>query len=162
MNACKESFLGFVFSHFCLSCKCSPFTLSHFNDSEAFFSYIAASQFFELSFRTTTFDSFLNERRSNLLTGTNVIKAVHGFKRSIAKRTKKSLPKQSFFPLCPLYKNSRFCNLVLFVENRAWPYFQSYWSCFVEVYICLSVDRDPSAYKDRRAWVYTSNMDIVD
>ena len=62
-----------------------------------------------------------------------------------------------FSSVYPLYRNSRFCNLVLFVNIRTWPYYQSYGSCFVEVWICLSVDQDPTAYKYRWAWSDTSS-----
>ena len=53
------------------------FTLPHFNDSEAFFSNIAASQLIELSVFTTTFNILLSETRLNFLTLTEVVRAAH-------------------------------------------------------------------------------------
>ena len=65
-----------------------PFALAHLNHCGAFFSYIAAPQFIEFFHLTTTFNTLLNERRSNLLTRRRVIKAAHGFERIIAMKTK--------------------------------------------------------------------------
>ena len=65
-----------------------PFTLPHFNDSEAFFSFTAGSQFIELSLVTITFNILLSEGRSILLTGMKMMKAAQRFKSSVPMRTK--------------------------------------------------------------------------
>ena len=62
------------------------FPLPYFNGSEAFFSYIASSQFIKLSL--LTLPMLFSERRSNVLTRTKVAKTALGFKRSVAIRTK--------------------------------------------------------------------------
>ena len=66
----------------------TPFALPHSNNIEAFLLYIASSQFIEFSFLTTTFDIFLGERCTQLLTDTKVVTAIHCFKHNIALRLK--------------------------------------------------------------------------
>ena len=65
-----------------------PFALPHFNNLEAFLLYIVPSQCIELSLFATTLNIHFSERKSKLLTGTEVVKATHGFKHSVAMRTK--------------------------------------------------------------------------
>ena len=65
-----------------------PFALPHFSNLEAFLLYIASSQFIEISFLATTLNIFFSERGTQLLTGTEVVKATHGFKHKVAMRTK--------------------------------------------------------------------------
>ena len=65
------------------------FTLSHINDSEAFFSYTNSSQFIEIFLFNTTMSFLFSDRRSNLLTGTKVVKANQCFKQSFAMRKKR-------------------------------------------------------------------------
>ena len=65
-----------------------PFALPHFNDLVTFLLYIVSSQCIELSLFATTLTIFFSERGTQLLTGTEVVKATHGFKHSVATRTK--------------------------------------------------------------------------
>ena len=65
-----------------------PFALPYFKNLEAFLLYLMSSQYIELSLFATTLNIFFSERGTQLLTGTEVIKATHGFKHSVAMRTK--------------------------------------------------------------------------
>ena len=64
-----------------------PLALPRFNNLEAFLLYIISSQCIELSLFATTLNILFSERGAQLLTGTEVIKATHGFKYSVAMRT---------------------------------------------------------------------------
>ena len=64
-----------------------PFALPHFNNLETFLLYIVSSQCIELSLLATTLNFLFIEGRTQLLTGTEVGKATHGFKHSVAMRT---------------------------------------------------------------------------
>ena len=63
--------------------QCPPFALPHFNNFEAFFLYIVSSQCIELSLLATTLNIIFSERRTQLLTGAEVVKATHGLKHSV-------------------------------------------------------------------------------
>ena len=65
-----------------------PFALPHFNNLEAFLLYIVSSQRIELSLLATALNILFSERRTQLLTGAEVVKATHDFKHSVAMRTK--------------------------------------------------------------------------
>ena len=65
-----------------------PFALSHFEKLEAFLFYIVSSQCIALSLLATTLKFFFSERRTQLLTGTEVVKTTHGLKHCVAMRTK--------------------------------------------------------------------------
>ena len=65
-----------------------PFALPHFNNLEAFILYIVSSQCIELSLLATTLNIFFSEGRTQLLTGTVVVKATHGIKHSVTMSTK--------------------------------------------------------------------------
>ena len=139
-----------------------PFAISHFNNLETFFLYIVSSQCIELSLLATTLNIFFSERWTQLLTGAEVVKATHGFKHSVAKRTKPINTEAVNLLLSACCEKAfNFHILVLFVENRTWPYSQSCGSRFVEVWNYSFLIRNPNAYKDRSAWVDTSNRDIV-
>ena len=147
----KWIFVGTSFDNLACIVQSPLFTHPHFNSSEIFFSFVAPPQRIELSPLTTTLNIYLSERWSNFLRGTKVIKAAHGFKCSVAMRTETIHTESLIFSLCVLYRRSLICNMFFFVENRTWPIFRSNGSCFVEVWIYLSLDRDPNAYKHR--WV---------
>ena len=66
----------------------TPFALSHLNNFETFLQYIVSSQCIELSFLATTLNIFFSEKGTYLSTRTEVVKASHGFKHSVAMRKK--------------------------------------------------------------------------
>ena len=138
-----------------------PLTFPHFNDSETFLLYIASSQCIELSLFATTLNIFFRERRTQLLTGAEVVKATHGFKHSVAVRTKPINTEAVNFLLSACCKEAFNFTIRSFVGNKTWPYFQSCGSCFVEVWIYSFLNPNPNAYKDRSAWVDTSSRGIV-
>ena len=112
-------------------------------------------------FFATTLNILFSERRTQLLTGTEVVKAAHGFKHSVAMRTKPINPEAVNFLLSACCKETfnftiRSCTL-----KKRRPYFQSCGSCFVEVRIYSFLNRNSNACKDRSAWVDTSSRDIV-
>ena len=63
-----------------------PFALPQFKNIEAFLLYIVSSQRIELSFLATALNILFSE--TQLLTGTEVVKATRGLKYSVAMRTK--------------------------------------------------------------------------
>ena len=65
-----------------------PFAIPHFNNLETFLLYIVSSQCIELSLFATTLNILFSEGRTQFLTRTEVLKANHGFKHSVAMRTK--------------------------------------------------------------------------
>ena len=65
-----------------------PFIFPHFKNLEAFLLYIMSSQCIELSLLATTLKILFSEGGTQLLAGTEVVKATHGFKHSVAVRTK--------------------------------------------------------------------------
>ena len=65
-----------------------PFTLPHFNKIEASLLYLVSSQCIELSLITATLDILLTKWWTHFSTGRKVVKATHGFKRSVAMRTR--------------------------------------------------------------------------
>ena len=65
-----------------------PFVLPNFNILETFLLNIVSSQCIELSLLATTFNILFSERRTQLSTDAEVVKAIHGFKHSVAMRTK--------------------------------------------------------------------------
>ena len=65
-----------------------PIALPHFNNLETFLLYLVSSQCIDLSLLAIASNILFNERRTQLLTGTEVVKATHGFKHSVAMRTK--------------------------------------------------------------------------
>ena len=65
-----------------------PFALPHFNTLDAFLLYMLSSQRIELSLLANALNILLSERRTQLLTGTEVVKATHGIKYSVTRRTK--------------------------------------------------------------------------
>ena len=111
-------------------------TLPHFIGSQAFISYIDPSHFIELSLPFPKSKIHFRET-VELLDLDKIDKTARGFRSVVAMRTKPSTLKQSFFSVCLLYKSTRLCNLVLFLEIRTWPYFQRCGSCFVAVWIYL-------------------------
>ena len=123
-----------------------PLTLPHLNNIKVLFLRITSSQFTELSFLATALNIFVSERGSCFLTGKEMIKAAYCFKYSVAIRTKSKLKlKKSSFFCVVVVLNLPLWFLVLFVEIKAWTFFQSYGSCFVEVWINLSLNRDLNA-----------------
>ena len=89
INACKRSVLGYDVQQYCLFVQSPPLTHpQHFKVCEFFFLYVALSQFIELSSLSATLIIFFSEKCTYLLTGTEVIEANHGFKHSVAMRTK--------------------------------------------------------------------------
>ena len=64
------------------------FALPHFNNLEAFLLCIVSSQRIELSLLATTLNILFSERKAQLLAGTEVVKATHGFKYTVAMKTK--------------------------------------------------------------------------
>ena len=83
-----EVFSDMLFNSIGCFVQSPPFALPHFNNLEAFLLYIVASQCIELSLFDTTLNILFSEGRTQLLTGTEVVKATHGFKHSVAMRTK--------------------------------------------------------------------------
>ena len=152
----KKGFSDMILEIFACLVQSLTFTVPHFNDREAIFSYVAVSQFIEFSLLTTKFNNPLSEKRWNLLTETKAMKITNGKENKNHQHWS-----NHFCSACLLHRHSRFCNLVLFVENNKWPNFQSYGSCFVKASIYLSVDWEPNANQDRWAWVDTSNMDKI-
>ena len=69
-----------------------PFALPNFINLEAFLLYIVSSQRIELCLLATTLNMIFSERRTQLLTGTEGVKANHCLKHRSAMRTK---PKNS-------------------------------------------------------------------
>ena len=65
-----------------------PFALLHLNNLEDFLLYKMSSHCIELCFFATTLNILFSERGTQLLTGTDAVKASHGFKDSVAMRTK--------------------------------------------------------------------------
>ena len=65
-----------------------PIALPHFNILETFFLYIVSSQCIELSLFAITLNILISERSTQLLTGAEEVKASHGFKDSVAMKTK--------------------------------------------------------------------------
>ena len=65
-----------------------PFAHPHFNNFGNFLLYIVSSQCIEFSLLATTLNFLFSERRTQLLTGAEVVKATPGFKHSVAMRTK--------------------------------------------------------------------------
>ena len=76
-----------------------PFALPHFNNIEAFLVSMVSSQCIELSLLATTLNVLFSGRGKYFLTGTEVVKATHGFKHSVAVRTKPIDTKAIFFCL---------------------------------------------------------------
>ena len=64
------------------------FALPHFSNLVIFLLYIVSSQCIELSFFAITLNIFFTQRGTQLLTGTEMVKAAYGFKHSVAMRTK--------------------------------------------------------------------------
>ena len=139
-----------------------PFTLPHFITLEAFLLYIGSSQCIELSLFATTLNILFSERTTQLLTGIEVVKATHGFKHSVAMRTKPINTEAVSFLLSACCKEAfNFIFWSCSLEMRHDHIFQNRGSCFVEVWIYSFLNRNPNAYKDRSAWVDTSSMGIV-
>ena len=88
MNACKEGFSDMLFNSIGCFAQSPPFALPHFNNLEAFLLYIVSSQRIELSPLATAFNILISERKTQLLTGKEVVKATHGVKYSVAMRKK--------------------------------------------------------------------------
>ena len=65
-----------------------PFALPHFNNLEAVFLYTVSFQLIELSLLVTALNILFSESWTQPLTGTEVVKATHGFKYSVVIRTK--------------------------------------------------------------------------
>ena len=65
----------------------SLFALLNFNKLVAFLLYIVSSQCIELSLLATTVNILFSERRTQFLTGTEVVKATHGLKHGVAMGT---------------------------------------------------------------------------
>ena len=89
MLNCKCTSVGKVFSDMLfnsIACfvQSSPFALPHFNKLVTFLLYIVSSQCIELSLLATTLNILFSERRTQLLTKTQAVKATHGFKHSVA------------------------------------------------------------------------------
>ena len=159
---CHECFLVYVFRYYCLPCTVSTFHAATSHWQWSLFLYIVSSQVFELSLFTTTLNILFGESRSPFSTGTKVVTAVHCNEHLVAMRTKTiNTEAVAFFSVYMLYRSSKFCNLLLLVGNRTRLHFQSYWSCFFDVWISLSLDWDLNAYKVWLALVETMNMDIV-
>ena len=62
--------------------------LPHLNNLEAFLLYIVSSQCIEFSILANTLNILFSQRGTQLLAGTEVVKATHCFKHSVAMRTK--------------------------------------------------------------------------
>ena len=93
MLGCKWTLVRKVFSDLLLvSIGCfvqsPPFALPHFTNFEAFLLHKVSSQCKEPSFLATTLKIHFKERETQLLTGTQVVKATHGFEHSVAMRAK--------------------------------------------------------------------------
>ena len=163
MNVCKEIFLiRFFFDMIACLAHSQHFTIPHFNDKEAFFSYEASSYILELSLHTTTLIFLQCDWRSNLLTRAKLVQATHCIEHNVAMRTKTTNTQAVNFLLSAWYLEAlSFATWSLFVEQKTWPYFRSYGSCFVEVRFYLSLDWDPNAYMDRWVWVDMSNMGLL-
>ena len=95
-----------------------PFTLPHFNNLETFFLYIVSSQCIEVSLLATTLNIFFSERKTQLLTGREVVKAIPGFKHSVAMRTKPINTETVIFLLSACCKES---------------FTLTFWSCSLEI-----------------------------
>ena len=95
-----------------------PFALPHFNNLEAFLLYIVSCQCIELSLFATMLNIFFSERGTQLLTGTEVVKATHGSKHSVAMRTK------------PI-KNDTINFLLSTCCKEAFSF--TFWSCSLEI-----------------------------
>ena len=95
-----------------------PFALPQFNYLEAFLLYIVSSQCIELSLFATTLNILFSERRTQLLTETEVVQATHGFKHSVAMRTEPN--------------NTEAVNFVLSACCKEAFNF-TFWSCSLEI-----------------------------
>ena len=73
---------------------------------EAFFVYIVSSLCIELSLLATTLNNLFSERGTYFLTRTEVVKATHGFKHSVAMKQNPSTLEQSIFCLLVVKKLS--------------------------------------------------------
>ena len=94
--------------------------------------------------------------------GQKLAKATHCFEHSGAMRNKNHEHWISrIFSVFLLYRSSRFCNLVFFVENKTWQYSHGYMSCFVKVWNYWCPGRGSNAYRDYWANVDTTNIDEV-
>ena len=164
MNVFTESFLGKMFWHLYLPSRrlqSLPFTLPPFNDSDAFFCIklrlnLSSSLFLQPRWICSSVgDGRFSWRRKKGRTNPLLRKQCCTLMKSHQNWSSR------LSSVCLLYRSSRFCNRVLLVENRTWPCFQSYGSCFVEVRVYLSLDWDSNISKDWWAKVDTSRRGIV-
>ena len=77
-----------LFNRFGRFVQSRKFTLSLFTNPKAFLLYIVSSQWIELTLLATTLKFLFTERRTQLLTRREVVKATHGFRYSAAMTTK--------------------------------------------------------------------------
>ena len=162
VNVCMENFPGHFSDNFSCLVQSPPFTLPYFNDSDTFSSYITLSQFIEL---------FFSRPRWNF----SSVKTVKRLDRDKSDKSSPLILSQFCMgnknhqhwcnyisSVCLLYRSSRFRNLVTLNEFWTRPFYKIYCSCFVEVWIYLSLEWDSNAYKDLWACVDSSNMIIFD
>ena len=88
VNICRKVFSDMLFKSTGCFVQSPPFALPHFNNLQTFFLYIVSSQCIEVSLLATTLNTFFSEKWTHLLTRAEVVKATHGFKHSVAMRTK--------------------------------------------------------------------------
>ena len=92
------------------------------------------------------------EKWTYFFTGTKLVKACHCVEYSVAMKTKFiNLETVNFLrSACSVEAfNFRFWSCSLEIGHDLIPYFQSYGSCFNEVWIYWFLNRDPIAYKHR-------------
>ena len=81
-------FLDKLFSSICCFVQFPPITLPYFNVFGARFFHILSSQCIELYLLAITWNIQFSERGTSFLSAKEVVKATHGFKHSVAMRTK--------------------------------------------------------------------------
>ena len=135
-----------------------PSTLPQLNDSVAFFlvhSFIPNHRVLSSYYHVEYLTQWV---RSNFLTGKKSDKSIHSFKKSVAMGTKPINSEAVNFFLSACCIEAFNFTIWSFSSKRVHDrVFKATSFAFVEVWIYLSVDQDPNAYKDRSAWVDTTS-----
>ena len=95
-----------LFNSFACFVQSPPFALPLFKNLVAFLLHVVSSKCIELSLLATTLIILFSERRTKLLTRTEVLKATHGFNHSVAMRTNPINNEAVNFYLSAYYKEA--------------------------------------------------------